>query len=269
MKRSFAEGIAALACAALLDEVYATPKPGLVDQRNNGAHTDMDTQLFIVSANALRPYFCLAAQMGETDCRMAELREAGISAEADMLTATNGVNTHRGVIYAMGLLTYGMGRANAVGGDAIEHARTLVWEDYESELMRARLQADAHGARQLKLLGARGARGEAANGFPHAVYAAERLRLYRGAGEAHAASLALCDVMTTLEDTNLLHRGGREGLLYVQREADRIRRMPIHMRVDALYRLDEDLISRNLSPGGSADMLALGLLLEQYGAGRA
>ena len=93
-----------------------------------------------------------------------------------------------------------------------------------------------------------------------------RLLHYRQTGADNAEALALCDVMASLEDTNLLHRGGTEGLLFVQGEARRISRLPESERVFALLALDAELIRRNLSPGGSADMLALGLLLARFDA---
>ena len=86
---------------------------GLVDLANNGAHKDMDVALFEKSAEALRPYFYDAAMLGMDSCSMAELRERGLAAEQEMYAATGGVNTHKGMIYSMGLLLAGMGMALA------------------------------------------------------------------------------------------------------------------------------------------------------------
>jgi triphosphoribosyl-dephospho-CoA synthase len=70
--------------------------------------------------------------------------------------------------------------------------------------------------------------------------------------------------MASLEDTNLLHRGGCEGLEYVRTEAARISELPVSEREDALRGLDSGMTARRLSPGGSADMLALAFLLERW-----
>lgn len=258
--------IATMAYDALLSEVYATPKPGLVDRNNNGSHADMDVALFEKSAAALRPYFFEAVGLGTAKAGMQTLRKAGVAAECEMFAATNGVNTHKGAIYGMGLLLYGMGQTLAMGGNAITHAQALVCSDLDSELLRAKRAGDTHGAALLSEYGVRGARGEAANGFPHAVLCMRRLLHYRQTSADNAEVLALCDVMASLEDTNLLHRGGTEGLLFVRSEASRISFLPESERVFALLSLDAELIRRNLSPGGSADMLALGLLLVRFDA---
>ena len=251
---------------SLLDELYTTPKPGLVDMNNNGAHRDMDVRLFEKSAEALTQYFKDAARLGMERCGIAPLRERGRAAEEEMFAATGGVNTHKGLIYSMGLLLAGMGRSLAEGGSCTGHAAALAREDAETQLAKALASPATNGGAVYKKYGAKGAIGEAAAGFPDALYCLERLAFYRDTGCEHPAALALCDSMASLEDTNLLHRGGSEGLAYVRRAAQKITEMPAAERVDALYALDRDLISRGLSPGGSADMLALTLLLERWQA---
>lgn len=246
---------------ALLSELYATPKPGLVDGNNSGAHDDMDLPLFEASAEALLPYFRQAVLHGLSRGGMAALRRAGRAAEKAMFAATRGVNTHKGMVYSMGLLLSGMGRALAEGGDAVAHAAALAREDAEAMLLRARSAPDTNGARVLAAYGARGAQGEAAAGFPHALLALERISFYRAQNAGNPAALALCDLMAVVEDTNLLHRGGPAGLAFAQAAAARIGRLPMEEREAALLALDGEMIARRLSPGGSADLLALGLLL--------
>jgi len=276
--RDFCAGrLAQAACDSLLDELYTTPKPGLVDLNNSGAHPDMDVALFEKSADALAPYFRDAARLGMEGCGagllqersrensgMGPLRRRGMRAEEEMFAATGGVNTHKGLVYSMGLLLSGMGRCLIEGGSCVEHAAALAREDAEEQLKRSLENPATNGGAVYKKYGARGAAGEAAAGFPGAVYCLERLGLYRENGCREPASLALCDSMAVLEDTNLLHRGGREGLEYVRDEAAGISAMPPDERIGALTAFDRDLISRGLSPGGSADMLALAFLLERW-----
>ena len=264
--------------SALLSEVYATPKPGLVDLNNNGAHDDMDVALFEKSADALRPYFYDAAMLGMNGCVMAELRERGLAAEKEMFAATGGVNTHKGMIYSMGLLLAGMGRTltdtdiddeeiNDAGlrAKAIGHAAALAGEDAERMLARARANPDTNGAAVLRDHGALGATGHAAAGFPDAVYTADRLAYYikEGFPEGEAGALALCDSIAKLEDTNILHRGGAAGLAYARNAASEIAALPTEDRISALEAFDKEMINRNLSPGGSADMLAIAFLLNE------
>lgn len=259
-----AETLADAAHTALLCELHTTPKPGLVDEANNGAHTDMDVPLFEKSADALLPYCKTAARLGLAGVGMNALRDAGVEAERAMFETTHGVNTHKGMVYSMGLLLYGMGRALTAGGNAIGIAAELAKTDANERLSRAQNRRDTNGAKVYAAYGATGAIGEAVSGFAHARLTADRLRFYREQGVEHAGALALCDTMATLEDVNLLHRGGTDGLLFVQTEARRIASLPTDARAAALEALDAEMIRRNLSPGGSADMLALAFLLEAW-----
>lgn len=259
-----AEKLAQAAGDALLDELYTTPKPGLVDMDSNGAHTDMDVPLFEKSADALIPYFEDAVRLGMDRCDISALRMRGVTAEREMFAATGGVNTHKGLVYSMGLLLAGMGRCLIDGGSCIDHAAALAREDAGQQLRRSLDSPMTNGGIVYKNYGARGATGEAASGFPDALHCLKRLAFYRESGCTGPAALALCDIMAVLEDTNLLHRGGREGLEYVRRESARISGLPGDERIEALYGLDRELTSRGLSPGGSADMLALAFLLERW-----
>ncbi len=257
-----ADTLAYAAHFALERELHTTPKPGLVDERNTGAHTDMDVPLFTKSAAALVPYFKEAVLLGMQNAGMPPLKAAGLEAERAMFSQTHGVNTHKGAIYSMGLLLYGMGAALETGADAIETAAALAQTDANERLRRAKDAQDTNGAKVFAAFGAKGAIGEAASGFPSARFCADRLLFY---GESeHAGALALCDMMAELFDTNLLHRGGEDGLRFVQDESRRIAALPVPERVAALFAFDDALIARNLSPGGAADMLALGYLLNAW-----
>ena len=264
-----ADALGEAARDALLEEAHLTPKPGLIDLANNGAHKDMDLESSCRSAQALAPYFRQAVRIGLSHSAsgpaMEALRPAGIAAEAAMLAATGGANTHKGLIYALGLLLCAMGQTLSGGGENyINHARQLANTGLPAELHRAKTAPSTHGERIYASRGVLGARGEAAAGFPHAVQALEALRRYRrGASETQARLLALVTSMAQLTDTNLLHRGGEAGLHLVQREARRILELPLNRLEEALQALDRLCIERNLSPGGSADMLALALFLDR------
>lgn len=257
-----ADTLALTAHHALERELFTTPKPGLVDKHNTGAHTDMDAPLFLKSAASLVPYFKTAVRLGLADAGMAPLKAAGLSAEHAMFAATNGVNTHKGMIYSLGLLLYGMGRALSFGGDAVMYASALAKTDAEERLSHAMREQDTNGAKVYADHGARGAVGEAADGFFHARYCADRLIAHRDSDNPGA--LALIDVMIVLNDTNLLHRGGEDGLVYVKEHAAAIAFLPEAERIPAIEALDREMIDRNLSPGGAADMLALGYLLDAW-----
>jgi holo-ACP synthase/triphosphoribosyl-dephospho-CoA synthase len=264
LRQFCADELAKAAHDSLLDELYTTPKPGLVDLMSCGAHKDMDIPLFEKSADALVPYFRDAVLMGMDCCEMADLRRRGLKAEQDMFKATGGVNTHKGVVYSMGLLLAGMGRRLTEGGDCLEHAADFARRDAEEYLREAFERPVTNGGAAYRRYGAGGAAAEAAAGFPGADYCFLRLIHYRNMDCVNPAALAFCDVMARLEDTNLLHRGGEEGLEYARQSASEIAAMPEPERIKALEELDAEMISRNLSPGGSADILALALMIDRW-----
>ena len=244
LKEFCSDTLAKAAYDSLIAELETTPKPGLVDLNNNGSHTDMDADTFIISANTLLPYFKDAALLGMNGCSMKELRARGIRADKEMFEATGGINTHQGMIYSMGLLLAGMGRSLTIGGDCIDNASSLAKEDAKQNF---------------------GATSHAISGFPDAVYCAERLALHSESNDINnAAVFAIIDSMARLEDTNLIRRGGRDGLNFAKKKAAETATLPKNNRMEAIYRFDEEMIERNLSPGGSADMLALAFLINKW-----
>ena len=238
---------------------------------SNGAHKDMDVPLLEKSAGSLRQYFHDAALLGMDGCSMPELRERGLWAEQEMFKATGGINTHKGMVYSMGLLTAGMGKAltepdpdRTLLDQVINNASALACQDSDSQLAVSYDAPKTNGGNVLRKYGAKGATGEAAAGFPDAVYCAERLKFYKEHECELPGALAFCDSMARLEDTNLLHRGGKEGLEYAKSAAERIAALPEKDRPKALAELDAEMIKRNLSPGRSADMLALAYLFDRW-----
>ena len=250
MLSDFAAGhLAQLAVQALLEEVRFTPKPGLVDQRNPGAHRDMSLALFQRSAQALMPSFRRFAALGLEGASPLRLQEAGLEAERAMFAATGGINTHKGAIYSMALLLSAAGETLSRGGElfaiAARTARALP------------APVNTNGSAVRSRYGVGGVRGEAAAGYP-TLRACWRVLRQEG------ALAALLWSMAHLEDTNLYHRGGASGAAYVRQAAADILSAPPSCREALALALDDQLILRNLSPGGSADLLALALLLQKW-----
>jgi triphosphoribosyl-dephospho-CoA synthase len=257
------------AVRALYAEVALHPKPGLVSPVDSGSHTDMDMATFIRSLSALRPYFGDIAAAGAAGGDFTILKTLGIDAEKRMLKATGGVNTHRGAVFGLGLLAAAAGYRAGVGhGDPRNPSdpRTL------GEIVAARWGADilaaappvpqSHGAAALARHGGRGARQEAAAGFPTLyTLALPALRdVLAATGDTERAmAQTLFVLMAAMDDTNVLHRGGADGLAFLQREAGAFLArggvLQADWRAQAL-RLHRDCVARRLSPGGAADMLA-------------
>lgn len=243
----FAAGyLAALAAKALTEEVRLTPKPGLVDERNNGAHSDMDLPLFLRSIDALTPYFRQITALSLSGADAAALQAAGLAAEAAMFRTTGGVNTHKGALFSFSVLLAALGRCLAEGGDVFAHAAALVAELTPPQNTNGSAVALRHQVG--------GARAEALAGFPTARKAAALL-------QTHDPLTVLLWLMAHTEDTNLYYRGGAEGAAFVKAQAAAILAAPPKQRAALAQALDDALIDRWLSPGGSADLLALALFL--------
>ncbi len=238
--------LANLAAKALTEEVHLTPKPGLVDERNNGAHSDMDLPLFLHSIDALTPYFRQITALSLSGADAATLQAAGLEAEAAMFRATGGVNTHKGALFSFSVLLAALGRYLTEGGDVFAHAAALAAELTPPQ--------NTHGAAVALRHQVGGARSEALAGFPTARKAAALLR-------ENDPLTALLWLMAHTEDTNLYHRGGAEGAAFVKERSAAILAAPQEQCIALTQALDDALIGRWLSPGGSADLLALALFL--------
>ena len=275
--------IAALATNALLEEVAVTPKPGLVDRANNGAHRDMNCFSFFASASALRSYWEKCFLYGWQDAHVQEpdrdrlrspgetfsaLRPLGKQAERDMLAATGGVNTHKGAIFTLGVLCGAAGRlwaaeAGFPDADAIlDEAAAMTWETLEKELPAAHW--NTAGEALYQKYGTRGIRGQVSDGLP--VVREISLPIFKkllaeGLDRNHAAAVTLLHLIANVEDTNLLHRGGPEGAKWAKEAARALIERPPEAEAFRSDRRDEpcssgirnecDLPKAN-SDGGSA-----------------
>ncbi|UST63787.1 triphosphoribosyl-dephospho-CoA synthase [Pseudomonas moraviensis] len=263
---SLADRLADLAVDALIDEADLSPKPALVDRRGNGAHTDLHLGLMHASALALWPAF---KEMAEAALDIGEvglpLREAigriGREGEQAMLVTTNGVNTHRGAIWALGLLV--TAAALQPKSIALCAARLALLDD------RYAPKPLSHGAQVAQRYGAHGAREEAQLGFPSVLQRGlPQLQKSRanGHGEQNARLDALLAIMTELADTCVLYRAGEPGLHAMQSGAQAVLDAGGSASLSGrrrLHELDQQLIALNASPGGAADLLAATLLLDR------
>ncbi|RPE03657.1 triphosphoribosyl-dephospho-CoA synthase [Candidatus Pantoea deserta] len=262
--------LAAIARSCLIDEARLSPKPGLVDSRGNGAHRDLTLALMERSASSLHPTFLqLARQCWRRPADIA-LREAigrlGREGEQQMMAATGGVNTHRGAIWALGLL---VSAAAMNGGRADAEQLTRTAAALASLPDRAAPKLFSKGLKASHRYGVPGAREEAQQAFPHVIkLALPQLLRSRAAGssESDARLDALMAIMTSLSDTCVLSRAGLVGLQTMQAGARAVLLAGGCMTVEgrqALARLDADMLALNASPGGAADLLAATLFIDR------
>ncbi|TBU93310.1 triphosphoribosyl-dephospho-CoA synthase [Stutzerimonas kirkiae] len=267
-----AERLADLAVQALLDEAHLSPKPGLVDRRGSGAHDDLHLGLMIESAHALWPTFKAMAEAARQHAAMdgtlrATVGRLGREGEARMLRVTGGVNTHRGAIWALGLLS----SAAAIRPDALDAAAVTARAAALAALDDPALpvRQDSHGAEVRRRYGVPGAREQAQQGFPAVIqHGLVQLRRSRAnaAGEQSAQLDALLAIMTTLPDTCVLHRAGMAGLNSVQQGAHKVLQAGGCAQLAGrrqLRELERDMLALRASPGGAADLLAATLFLDR------
>ena len=301
---------ASAAVRGLLYEVSTTPKPGLVDRNNSGSHSDMDFFTFLDSSASLIPwfreFFCLGwDHADEADEQIFErLRYAGQRAETAMFSATHGINTHKGLVFASAILCGALGKVHAgkslplPAGEVLSECRKLgscslgdlaklsrhqnksshassidvnsqdsrgsMPMDTKNHPTQAEPSALSNGERIFSSYGIQGARGEAAAGFPSAVLIGlPALKKWLAAGFSlnDAAAMALLTLISEVDDTNMVHRGGPELAKKSKEQAKHLLSAVTNNSFkEILSSLDERYIAMHLSPGGCADLLAVSLM---------
>jgi triphosphoribosyl-dephospho-CoA synthase len=268
------ERLAEDAVESLVDEVNVTPKPALVDRRGNGAHGDLTLPLMIESARVLEPTFAAFARAAQGVALDVHLRAAlgaiGRAGETAMLAATGGINSHRGAIWSVGLLVAGAALRSSNDPPTIARAAGRIASIADA----GNVFGERNGARARQRYRVGGAIAQAKRGFPHVLDCGlPALRNARARGctpdEAHVE--ALLAIMSSLDDTCVLHRGGSRALAAAQRgsqavlDAGGLQTAQGRAAFDALERT---LMTYRASPGGAADLLAATIFLDRR-AGRA
>ncbi len=261
------EFLAKVATDALLQEVNLAPKPGLVDPISTGAHQDMTKDTFYKSIDALRPYLLAYAKAGENHNGTPldlfnELRALGKQAEDAMMAATNHINTHKGANFSFALVLGATAHTKGNIPEALHYChlmtRHLIEVDFADLDQKEHL---SYGEKLYVEHGITGIRGEAASGYPSLSKALDYYNTLNTHTPRHRDLLLLLYLMTFVEDGNLIHRGGIDAYKKVQQEAkllfDEAQTLSEEELVSKLEDYDNVLIERNLSPGGSADLLSL------------
>lgn len=268
----YARQVEQAALRAMLYEVSVTPKPGLVDRRDSGAHRDMDFFTFVDSAAAIAPFFNRMCRLGyhsprsnSAFCR--ELRTLGMDAEAAMYRATGGVNTHKGLIFSLGLLTAAAGQWFALTLEGTEEplkakalcgTEKILAQEFLPSLKRP---SNTHGHAVCTKYQAEGIRAEAVSGF-ESVLREVLPCLRRECGTLEQRGMwALVRLMASVEDTNVLFRGGPSALQELACQASERLASPPEDLEASLADWNAALCRQGISPGGCADLLAVGYFL--------
>ena len=277
--------IASLAVQAMLYEVSCTPSPGLVSQTSSGAHTDMDYFTFLDSATSLMNPLIHCTEAGFSAKKPQEifhqLREIGKLGEQQMFKKTSGINTHKGMLFLLGICCAAGGKVMFEGSDFSslqgvikEMTFGLVEKDLNSSLSEFR-QADklalTNGERLFLDSNVEGIRGEAQRGLPTVFdFSLGFYKQNKGLSQNHRLVQTLLAIMQFCEDTTILHRHSVETLKEVQEKAKQILGIGgvvTTQGLKAIEEMNQDFSNRKISPGGSADLLGVTVflhLLEDY-----
>lgn len=274
-KVQFSDCIAEFATRALLYEVSVTPKPGLVDRANAGSHQDMDFYTFLNSAVSLTPYFRKMTEVGtnlspgKPEETFFKLQEIGKAAEAAMYRVTENVNTHKGAIFSLGILCGAVGRLRGNGKKLCPEAlteecihMTKVPIEYFFETMGD--EPDTAGCRFYRKYGIKGIRGEVMTGFPSVLKEGlpvlEEL-LDNGYSFDRAGSITLLHLIVATVDTNVITRSDYLTCMQIRKRLQKLISGNEILSTAMIEALDEEFIRNNISPGGSADLLAVSWFL--------
>lgn len=274
--------ISSFAIQSMLYEVACAPSPGLVSVISMGAHKDMDHYTFIDSTCALIKYLTLCVEEGFSSKSSRELlkdiRPIGIEGEKQMFKKTSGVNTHKGMLFLMGIACVATGRAiydKRRFEDIPQIIKDMCEGLVEKELYPLKEEIKKYGSleelsknRKLSygeklylLYNTEGIRGEVERGLP--IIFEFALNFYKENGPLNQNDRlvnTLLGIMQYSEDSNVLHRHSKEILSEVQEKARyiiSIGGMNTIKGRQAIEDLDKDFSNRRISPGGSADLLAV------------
>jgi len=261
--------IAGYAIQAMLCEVAAFPSPGLVSPISKGAHTDMDHYSFIESTSILSKYMVLFAQEGFSIKTPKEIccaiRIIGIEAEKEMFKATNGVNTHKGIIFLLGIGCAAVAKVMFDKKSFIDIKEIIkqmtvgIVRDELSHMKKDKITSN--GEKLFLKYNVEGIRGQVERGIP--LVFDYSLRVYKENKDLKLNDRlihTLISIMQHCEDSNVLHRHSMDTLKEVKQKSVCIISlggMTTQSGKDVIAELDKEFIKRNISPGGSADILAV------------
>lgn len=278
-RETVTEQLADQAVKAMLNEVVTWPKPGLVDPVEHRAHPDMDAFTFIQSATSLRPYFKQATTAGlnfptgqPAPLFFNQLRLLGQRAETTMFKATAGVNTHKGTIFSLGILT---GTVATLKGRQLPVTQLNVQrvvKEMLANLLATDLDGLKHsqqltaGERQYLAYGQTGIRGEAASGFPTVFkYGLPTWRANWGMNQNDRQLTTFLKIARHTDDTTLVKRAGDPAILvWKDQQLDRffeLGGLTTKQGRQFLVNLEKDFSDRHLSLGGAADLLIATIFL--------
>lgn len=266
------ETICSYAIQSVLYEITATPKPGLVDRNNSGSHSDMDIFTFMASAGTLYPYFLECYEIGvntrgdDAHCTLDSLRDVGKRAELFMYRATDGINTHKGAIFTLGIVLGAVGRlysnnqiitVDDVFEEIKQMCKHLIESDYKGIKQKNMFTKGEMLYNEYKICGVRG---EAESGFSTVKNIALPIlkKCFENKKSINdALCITLLYIIKSIDDTVLISRSSLQRANEVKKGIDNLLKENPYPSTELIEKLDTEFIKENLSVGGAADLLSV------------
>lgn len=237
---------------ALLDEIHLHPKFGCVTPDISGSHKDMAYPHFTASIQALKPFFKRFIELPIEEAHPAQLKTIGLEAEAAMMEATGGINTHKGTIFLLGWLLPYLKDAMKQGKplyEAFSNIQKAASKPLLEELKQAQVKPQTTGEVMFEKFGLLGARGEIIQGF-------KSLRSFTLT--QYAKHQRLVALMSVCDDTTILKRHSLRTLKRVQQDCQALLG---EWNMNTYEQLSSTYQEEGISPGGSADLYSVWTLL--------
>lgn len=258
-----------LSLEGMIYEVSSFPGFGLVTPITSGSHRDMDFFTFLNSSFVLKSGFKEMAEVMFSylplDIAFKKIREIGKKTEKEMFIATKNINTHKGMIFLLGIAVgctartlYEKNSFKDIQNTICEMTRDIL-KDFENIDTTKEL---THGERMFIEQGFTGIRGEIKNGLEIIFKGSLPIfsTIFEKTQDINLSSLhTLIYLMSRVMDSTIVYRHDFEMLEKVQKEMRDIfsRGGAFSMELEDFKELEKDYIAQNISPGGSADLLAV------------
>ncbi len=265
--------ISQLALKSMITEVSTMPSYGLVSPVTKGSHKDMDYYTFLESSFAIAPFIKEMVEVGysyETPKNIFKaIRTIGIKCEETMFKVTKGINTHKGMIFLIGVVATALGKAlyEKISFNKVQIILKDMCENILDDFKDLHKKKDlTHGEALYLKYGFAGIRGEIKKGLENIfqeIIPKHKSSNLKG-NDLYSETLLM--LISKVEDSTIVHRQNIEKLREVQRRAYEILNLGgfnSEEGIKAAHDFEKQCIDENVSPGGSADLLALVIFLTE------
>ena len=268
---SLAYEVSQMALKAMISEVSTFPSFGLVSPISSGAHKDMDYYTFLNSAVAITPFLKKMFEVGYSyyspEYIFDAIRDIGKECEKKMFEATNNINTHKGMIFLMGISMAAIGKALYENKefyqiqDIIKSMVKNILDDFKELHKKEKL---THGERLYLEYGFTGIRGQVQDGLSVLFDNIIDNYINSDLKENDLYTQILIELMARVEDSTVVYRHDISTLRKVQSDAKDLLNIGgifTEKGRQKCHHLEDLYIKENISPGGCADLLAISILL--------